>query len=86
MVVGRKISLEEVVSALAQAERELRREINPSVYRAGEFRRKLVEGHHFLSSVVAGPKIFLIGDAHELARLAQIRMAQGAQDEPTGDR
>jgi predicted nucleotidyltransferase len=86
MVVGPRTSLEEVASALAQAERELGREVNPSVYRAGEFRRKLVEGHHFLSSVVAGSKIFLIGDAHELARLAQIRMAQGAQDEPTGDR
>jgi predicted nucleotidyltransferase len=86
MVVGRKISLEDVVSALAQAERELRREINPSVYRTGEFRRKLAEGHHFLSSVVAGPKVFLIGDANELRGLAQIRMAQGAQDEPAGDR
>jgi predicted nucleotidyltransferase len=86
MVVGERISLQDVVSAFTEAQRELRREVNPSVYRTEEFCRKLAGGHHFLSSVVAGPKIFLIGDEGELTRLAQIRMAQGAQDEPAGDR
>lgn len=71
MIVGREISLHDAVSALSDAQSELRREVNPSVYRTGEFCRKLAEGHHFLSSVVAGPKIFLIGDENELARLAQ---------------
>jgi len=86
MVIGERISLQDVVSALTEAQRELRREVNPSVYRTEEFCRKLAGGHHFLSSVVAGPKIFLIGDEGELTRLAQVRMAQGAQDEPAGNR
>jgi len=86
MLVGKEISLHDAVSALGDAQRELRREVNPSVYRTEEFCRKLAEGHHFLSDVVAGPKIFLIGDENELARLAQIRMAQGAQDKPPGNR
>ena len=86
MVVGEGISLQDVVSAFTEAQRELRREVNPSVYRTEEFCRKLAGGHHFLSSVVAGPKIFLIGDEGELTRLAQVRMAQGAQDKPAGDR
>ncbi|MGA2270963.1 MAG: nucleotidyltransferase domain-containing protein [Bryobacteraceae bacterium] len=86
MVVGERISLQDVVSALTEAQRELRREVNPSVYRSEEFCRKLAGGHHFLSSVVAGPKVFLIGDEGELARVAQIRMAQGAQDEPARNR
>ena len=86
MVVGEGISLQDVVSAFTEAQRELRREVNPSVYRTEEFCRKLAGGHHFLSSVVAGPKIFLIGDEGELTRLAQIRMAQGAQDEQARNR
>jgi predicted nucleotidyltransferase len=86
MVVGERVSMDEVLSALAGAQRDLGREVNPSVYRTGEFCRKLAQGQHFLSGVVSGPKIFLIGDENELARLAQIRMAQGAQDEPAGNR
>ena len=88
MVVGERISLQDVVSALTEAQRELRREVNPSVYRTEEFCRKLAGGQHFLSSVVAGPKVFLIGDESELTRLAQIRMTRPASpsDRPRPER
>lgn len=86
MVVGEGISLQNVVSSLAKAETTLAREVNPSVYEAGEFRRKLSGGHHFLNSVAAGPKIFLIGDEHEFARLAEIRMAERAHDKSARNR
>jgi uncharacterized protein len=45
------------------------RKINPSVYLAEEFKKKLRNGHHFLSSVLAGAKISLIGGESELGRL-----------------
>ena len=86
MVVGEQASMHDVVSALAEAQRDLGREVNPSVYRTEEFCRKLAQGQHFLSSAVSGRKLFLIGDENELVRLAQIRMAQGAQDESAGNR
>jgi predicted nucleotidyltransferase len=86
MVVGKRVSMQDVVTALVEAERDLGREVNPSVYRTGEFCRKLAQSHHFLSSVVSGPKIFLIGDENELAGLVPIRVAQGAQDEPAENR
>jgi len=86
LVVGDNLSLAHVVPAIAEAQRELGREINPSVYRTEEFCRKLAEGQHFISSVVAGRKIFLIGDEHELTRLAQIRVAQRAQNKPARNR
>ncbi len=76
----------DVVSAIDQAEEELGREVNPTVYHTREFRRKLAEGHHFLSAVMDGPKIFPIGDQDELTRLAQVRLAQGARDQPARDR
>src|SRR3989442_2252248 len=56
MVVGERISMHDVVPLLAEAQRELGREVNPSVYSTQEFRRKLAKGQHFLSSVVAGQK------------------------------
>ena len=86
MAIGERVSLDDVVSALRTAQHELRREVNPSVYRTEEFCRKLAGGYHFLSSVIAGPKIFLIGDENELERLAHVRMAQGAQAKPSRDR
>src|SRR5882724_8278416 len=86
LVVGDGLSLSDVVSAIAEAQREISREINPSVYPTKEFCRKLAEGQHFISNVVAGPKIFLIGDEHELTRLAQIRVAQKAPNKPARNR
>lgn len=86
MVIVDDLSLADVVLAFTEAQRKLRREINPSVYPAREFRRKLAQGQHFVSSVVCGPKIFLIGDERELTRLAQIRVGKDPQNKPAGDR
>ncbi|MBA7607853.1 hypothetical protein ES703_15022 [subsurface metagenome] len=68
MVIG-EVSFTEVVEALTPAQEKLRREINPTVYPPDEFCKKLAEGHHFLSSVLKGKKIFLVGNEHELAGL-----------------
>ena len=70
MVIG-EIDFGEVVSAISDAEKTLRREINPVVYPVAEFRRKIREYHHFLKTVLEGEKIFLIGDEIELDRLAK---------------
>jgi predicted nucleotidyltransferase len=86
LVVGDQISLSDVVSALSEAQQLTGREVNPSVYSSAEFRRKLTEGQHFLTSVVRGPKLFLIGSEGELTRLAQVRMAEGTSVEPRGNR
>ena len=74
MVIG-EVGFAEVVSALAQAQDTLGREINPTVYSAGEFRGKAASGHPFVRSVLKDPKIFLIGDADELGKLATERVA-----------
>jgi predicted nucleotidyltransferase len=67
MVVGRA-RFGDVVSALRPAEEKLNREINPTIYPSGEFRRKLASGHDFLRHVVEGPKVFLFGGEGELER------------------
>ena len=77
MVIG-DVTFRDVVSALAVAQETLSREINSTVYSPREFRSKLKAGHHFLSSVLKNEKVFVIGDAHELARLGPIRLADRA--------
>ena len=70
MVVG-DVTFAEVVSVLGRAQETVRREINPLVYPPEEFRFKLAADHHFLKQVLKGPKSFLIGDEHELAKLVE---------------
>ncbi len=70
MVVG-DVTFAEVVSALGSVQETVRREINPLVYPPEEFRIKLAADHHFLKQVLEGPKFFLIGDEHELAKLVE---------------
>ncbi len=70
LVVG-KVTFAEIVSSLSEAQKTINREINPTVYPPVEFRSKLAAGHHFLSTVLRGPMLFLIGDKRELARLAK---------------
>ncbi|MEI8373789.1 MAG: nucleotidyltransferase domain-containing protein [Planctomycetota bacterium] len=65
----------EVVAALAEAQAQLHREVNPTVYPLREFSTKINAGHHFVKSILKREKIFLIGDDRELKRLAEKRVA-----------
>ena len=69
MVIG-DVSLGDVVEALQSAEKAVGREVNPSVYPPAEYRKKIHAKHHFLTSLVDAPKIFLIGGPDELRSLA----------------
>jgi predicted nucleotidyltransferase len=75
-VIG-DITFADVVEVLAPAQRTLGREINPTVYPASEFRQKLSQKHHFITSVLRGPKLFLIGDERELAGLGGTGLDSG---------
>jgi DNA-binding transcriptional ArsR family regulator len=70
MVIG-NCDFSEIVEALMVTQNRLGREVNPTVYPVDEFRKKLAVKHHFLQTVLKEPKIFLIGDENELAKLAR---------------
>jgi predicted nucleotidyltransferase len=78
MVVG-KASFSDVVTALSPAQKTLRREINPTVFPISEFRSKLDAGNHFLRSVMADKKVFVLGNEDELAKLVAKQVAGPAQ-------
>jgi len=85
LVVG-TASFADVVAALSTAQEQLRREINPAVYPPAEFRSKLAAGHHFLKTVLAGAKVFVIGGEHELADLAEQPLAHSTSGDPARNR
>jgi len=65
------ITLREASRALGGVVSELGREINPVVYPVAEFKKKVKEGHHFMSELIRGPKIWLIGNEDELKRIIE---------------
>ncbi|MDH5821721.1 nucleotidyltransferase domain-containing protein [Luteimonas sp. RD2P54] len=60
----------DVVRAIHPAQAELGREINPVVYSAAEFRRKLAAGDAFARQLLDGPKLMVIGDKDDIGESA----------------
>lgn len=80
MVIG-DAEFGEVVGALTSAQKTLGREVNPTVYPVPEFRAKLAAGNHFLRSVMAGKKLFVLGSENELAELVEERLAGSTRNQ-----
>ncbi len=70
MVIG-KIPLEDLLTLLRKPERVLARDINPSLYDFSEIKSRLKENDPFITQVLNGPKILLVGDESELRKIAQ---------------
>lgn len=68
LLVG-EASFRDAVEALYPAQATLGREINPKVFGIDEFAAK-APSEPFLRDVLSRPKIFLIGNAHDLEQLA----------------
>lgn len=64
------VGFADVVRATHPAQAELGREINPVVYSAQEFRRRVQEQDAFVQDMLSKPKIFLIGTENDLSQLA----------------
>lgn len=77
MVVG-TASFEEVVRALHRSQKELRREVNPNVYRPAEFKKKVKGKDSFLSQLLAQPKLFVLGKENDLRQLITNRKTKTA--------
>lgn len=63
-------TLAEIIPAVRRAERRLGREVNPLVYSVQEFHQRLKARGPFLMRVMAGPKLFIVGDQDALDQLA----------------
>jgi uncharacterized protein len=66
-----ELSLRETTKILGPVTSEIGREFNPVVYLPDEFKKKARENHHFITEVIRNPKIWLIGNEEELAKLVE---------------
>lgn len=65
MVIG-EIGLRKVSTLLSGIGNQLGREVNPHVMSPSEFEKRIRGKDHFVTSVLASPKIFVIGSQHDL--------------------
>ncbi len=64
-------SLKKVSEAIGSMTNMIDREINPVVYSAEAFKKKIIEKNRFTEELVACPKIWLIGNEDEFRSLAK---------------
>lgn len=79
MVIG-AVTHRQAAPGLRRAGEALSREINTHFLTAEEFFARLAKKDHFLSDVMGKPKLFIVGDDHEFAELAQRRLASTPPD------
>ena len=77
MIIG-NLKFTEAVLAVSPAEEILRREVNPHIFSAREFKAKIASREPFLTRVLGEPKIILIGTADDLGKFAKHRSAKTA--------
>jgi len=65
MVIG-TIGLRTLSKWLSGVSDQIGREINPVIWSMDEFRRRKQKGDHFLSNVLASPKLFIVGKEADL--------------------
>jgi len=68
MVIG-SVDFGSVANRLFDAQQTLQREVNPKVYSVDEWRAKVQADSSFVRDILAKPKIFLIGNQHDLDEL-----------------
>ncbi len=70
MVVG-GIGLRKLTGWLTGVSQEIGREINPHIMKLTEFQRRRQEHDHFLSQVLASPKLFVVGREDDLTAMGE---------------
>jgi uncharacterized protein len=65
LVVG-DVSFGDVITAIQGAEKRFGRDVNPTVFSEDEFRTKVLAKHHFVTSVLGQPKMFVLGEEDHL--------------------
>jgi uncharacterized protein len=65
LVIG-DVSFGDVITAIQRAEKRLGRDVNPTVFSEDEFRTKVQAKHHFVTTVLGQPKMFVLGEDDDL--------------------
>jgi predicted nucleotidyltransferase len=66
MVLSNDLAYAELFTALQRAEERIGRRVNPNLLTTEEWRKKRAEESHFVSSIAAQGKIFILGSVNDL--------------------
>lgn len=66
MVISDKLTYADLMKISLSAQQKLRREVNPTLYKSTELRRKLAEGNAFLRRVLEQQRLDVLGSSDEL--------------------
>jgi predicted nucleotidyltransferase len=78
-IIG-EVDFADAVQALAKAQEKLGREVNPVVMLPAQAAEKIASADRFITTIFEEPKIFLVGGANDLGKLAANRPTQAAHD------
>jgi hypothetical protein len=67
MLISDTLEYADVFGALEQAATILGRTINPTIYTQQELAKRIKQKNAFVERVLAQPKVWLMGNEHELA-------------------
>jgi predicted nucleotidyltransferase len=67
MVVSDSLSYADLFAALEEATQRLGRTVNPTVYSRKEIDKRVRAGNAFIKRVLVQPKLWVIGEEHDLA-------------------
>lgn len=79
MVISDKVTYADLFALTSEAERQLGRKVNPTVYTPTELRQKLAAGNAFATRVLDQPQVFVVGSENELRELRKTRKRKAAQ-------
>jgi uncharacterized protein len=85
LIISDDLSMRDLGRAMREASGRLGREINVNLYRPGEWTTRGREGHPLVKSILANPRLIVIGGADELERLAEERVVEAARSRSRRD-
>ena len=71
------VGLRDLAPILQKTQQQTGREVNPQLFRAEEFAKRVGAGDHFALNVLKKPKLFIVGTQNELDNITQRKAGDG---------
>lgn len=68
MVVSDEVGYPDLFTVLSSAEKDLGRQISPTIYTHADWEKRRVEGNDFLARIMEQPKIFILGTENDISQ------------------
>ena len=66
MIVSGDLAYPDMFAALTEAEKQIGRTVNPTIYTQEELNKRLTDGNDFITRVLDQPKIFIVGTDNDI--------------------